>query len=101
MGFSPARLEAIENGDDLIIVELMETGVEIADPPLPRQHRIVAAVFVVGLPADQRRVAAMTLRERPDYFSGGGGGKVRKPPFPRFAGSIGAKSELVPLSADA
>ena len=54
MGFSPARLEAIENGDDLVIVELMEIGAEIADPPLPRQHRIVAAVFVVGLPADQR-----------------------------------------------
>jgi len=24
MGFSPARLEAIENGDHLVIVELME-----------------------------------------------------------------------------
>ena len=32
MGFSPARLEAIENGDDLVIVELMEIRVEIADP---------------------------------------------------------------------
>ena len=28
MGFSPARLEAIENADHLIIVELMEIGVK-------------------------------------------------------------------------